>query len=317
MEKKQLLELYKTMLKIRTFEEKVIELFAKGLIPGFVHMYVGEEAVAAGTCANLRKDDYLASTHRGHGHCIAKGADVKKMMAELFGRETGYCRGIGGSLHVADLSIGVLGATGIVGAGIPIAVGAALSVKLKKERQVVVSFFGDGATNQGTFHEALNLASIWMLPVVFVCENNQYAVSFHVSKSTAVADIADRAVAYNIPGVIVDGNDVLAVYDAVYKAVQRAREGRGPTLIECKTYRWRGHFEGDPQLYRTKNEVEDWKKNCPIERFKTKLITDGLLTVEESERIQVELLREIEEAVKFAEESPYLPVEKLADLVYA
>jgi pyruvate dehydrogenase E1 component alpha subunit len=239
------------------------------------------------------------------------------MMAELFGRETGYCRGIGGSLHVADLSIGVLGATGIVGAGIPIAVGAALSVKLKKERQVVVSFFGDGATNQGTFHEALNLASIWMLPVVFVCENNQYAVSFHVSKSTAVADIADRAVAYNIPGVIVDGNDVLAVYDAVYKAVQRAREGRGPTLIECKTYRWRGHFEGDPQLYRTKNEVEDWKKNCPIERFKTKLITDGLLTVEESERIQVELLREIEEAVKFAEESPYLPVEKLADLVYA
>jgi pyruvate dehydrogenase E1 component alpha subunit len=305
MEKRLLLEIYRKMITIRLFEENVFELAAKNLIPGFIHTYIGEEAVAVGVCANLQKDDYVTSTHRGHGHCIAKGADVKRMMAELFGKETGYCRGHGGSMHIADHSTGILGATGIVGAGIPMAVGAGLSIKYRGSKQVAVSFFGDGAANHGTFHEALNLASLWKLPVIFVCENNLYAAAVPLSKSTLIKNIADRASAYCMPGVVVDGNDVLAVYEAACEAVRRAREGEGPTLIECKTYRWRGHFEGDSQPYRTKQEVEEWMKKCPIESFKAKLIEMGVLTREEAEKIDAEVSKEVAKAVKFAEESSY------------
>lgn len=316
MEETRSLEMYRKMLTIRRFEERVSALFAKGLIPGSVHLYIGEEAVAVGVCANLEKDDYITSTHRGHGHCIAKGADMKRMMAELFGRETGYCKGRGGSMHIADTSIGILGATGIVGAGIPIAVGAGLSIKLRGSKQVVVSFFGDGANNQGTFHEALNLASIWKLPVIFVCENNQYGVSLHVSKSTASKNIADRAAAYNMPGVVVDGNDILAVDRASHEAVGRAREGGGPTLIECKTCRWRGHFEGDPEVYRTGEEREECMKKCPVESFKAKLIEMGTLTPEEAEKIDLEVSTEVAKAVMFAEESPYPPLPTIMQDVY-
>jgi pyruvate dehydrogenase E1 component alpha subunit len=316
-EKEKLLELYKTMLKIRRFEEKVAELFAKGFIPGFVHSYIGEEAIAAGVCANLGKDDYIMSTHRGHGHLISKGADMKRMMAELFGRETGYCRGHGGSMHIADLSVRILGATGIIGAGIPMAVGAGLSIKMKKSNNVSVVFFGDGANNQGVFHESLNLASIWKIPALFVCENNQYATTFHVSKSTAVKNIADRAIAYNMPGVVVNGNDVLEVYEAANAAMKRAREGKGPTLVECKTYRTRGHYEGDPQKYRAREEVEEWKKKCPIKQFKLILIEKGLLTDKEDQVIDNEIRKEVAEAVKYAKDSPIPSAEKMIDYLYA
>jgi TPP-dependent pyruvate/acetoin dehydrogenase alpha subunit len=242
----KLIEMYRTMKKIREFETKAAELFAEGSIPGFVHLYIGEEAVATGVCANLKDSDYITSTHRGHGHIIAKGGDLKYMFAELFGKATGYCKGKGGSMHIADADRGILGANGIVGAGHNIAVGAGLSAKYRGTDQVCVCFFGDGSTNQGTFHESLNLASIWKLPVIFVCENNLYGISMHQSRHQAIQDVADRAVAYNIPGVVVDGNDVLAVYEAAKEAIDRARNGQGPTLIECKTYRQRGHFEGDP-----------------------------------------------------------------------
>ena len=238
----KIIEMYKTMKRIREFETNASKLFAEGQIHGFVHLYIGEEAVATGVCSNLREDDYITSTHRGHGHIIAKGGDVKYMMAELYGRQTGYCKGKGGSMHIADATKGIIGANGIVGAGQNIATGAGLSAKLRGTDQVCACFFGDGSTNQGTFHESLNLASIWRLPVVFVCENNLYGISMHQSRHQAIQDIADRAVAYNIPGVVVDGNDVFAVYEAANEAIERARNGQGPSLIECKTYRHHGHF---------------------------------------------------------------------------
>ena len=246
----QMIRMYATMTKIRQFETKLQEFFAAGKIPGFVHLYIGEEAVAAGACATLRKEDYITSTHRGHGHLIAKGGDLKRMMAEIFGKRTGYCKGKGGSMHIADIELGILGANGIVGGGGPIANGAALAAKYRGQDHVAVCFFGDGASNQGTTQEALNLASAWTLPVIFVNENNGYGISCPTCKSMAVADIADRAAAYDIPGVVVDGNDVMAVFEAVGEAVKRARKGEGPSLIECKTYRWRGHFEGDACVYR-------------------------------------------------------------------
>ena len=244
--KGKIVDMYRTMKLIRDFEANASRLFAEGKIPGFVHLYIGEEAIATGVCAGLNDDDYITSTHRGHGHIIAKGGDIKYMMAELYGKATGYCKGKGGSMHIADANKGILGANGIVGAGHNIAVGAGLSAKYRGTDQVCVCFFGDGSTNQGTFHEAMNLASIWKLPVIFVCENNLYGISMHQSKHQAIQDVADRAVAYNVPGVIVDGNDVFAVYEAATEAVVRARAGQGPTLIECKTYRHQGHFEGDP-----------------------------------------------------------------------
>jgi len=310
-----LVYMYRKMLEVRRFEEKVWDLFGRNLIPGTLHLYIGEEATAVGVCANLRVDDYITSTHRGHGHCIAKGADLKKMMAEILGKKTGYCKGKGGSMHVADATVGILGATAVVGSAIPIAVGAALSCKLRKSDRVVACFFGDGASNNGTFHESLNMAAIWKLPVIFVCENNMYAMGTRISNVTAIENIADRATGYGMPGVTVDGNDVVAVYKAAKDAVERARNGGGPTLIECKTYRHKGHSRFDPAKYRPPEEVEEWMKRDPISRFKEKLIREGILTEEEADEIDKEIIGLVEESAKFAIESPFpKPEEALEDV---
>jgi len=315
-EKTKLIEMYQQMLQIRYFEEKVFELYGQNLVPGTIHLYAGEEAVAVGVCSNLRRDDYLTSTHRGHGHCIAKGADLGKIMAEILGKRTGYCKGKGGSMHIADFSLGMLGATAVVAAGIPIAAGAGLSVKLRGTDQVVACFFGEGASNQGTFHEGINMAAIWRLPVVFVCENNLYAMGTRQSLVMTIENIADRAVAYGIPSVTIDGNDVLAVYEAASTAVNRARQGEGPTLIECKTYRQKGHSRFDPATYRPKNEVAEWLKKDPIPRFKSKLIEMGVLTEEEDEKLRHSAVVAVEEAVKFAMESPFPQPEEALEDVY-
>jgi len=315
--KEKLVEMHRKMLEIRLFEEKVFELYGQNLVPGTIHLYLGEEAVAVGVCNALRNDDYITSTHRGHGHCIAKGAELKRTMAEILGKKTGYCKGKGGSMHIADFSIGMLGATAVVGAGLPIAVGAGLSVKLRGTDQVVACFFGEGASNQGTFHESINMASTWKLPVIFVCENNLYAMGTRQSRVMAIENVADRAVAYGIPGVVVDGNDVLAVYEATQKAVERARKGEGPTLIECKTYRHKGHSRVDPAKYRPKEEVEEWLAKDPIKRFKEKLMQTNTLTEPEFQQIEKEVSAEIEEAVKFAMESPYPAPEEALEDVYA
>lgn len=299
-----LLLMVERMLKVRHFEDRVKDLFAAGEMPGFVHLYLGEEAVAVGACAALNDDDYITSTHRGHGHIIAKGGDVKRMMAELYGKATGYNKGKGGSMHIADPSLGILGANGIVGAGLPIATGAGLSAKLRKSGQVTVCFFGDGASNQGTFHEAINIAAAFDLPVVYVCENNLYAVGTRQSDVRKVEDIADRGVGYDIPGLAVDGNDVVAVYEVCKEAVDRARAGMGPTLIECKTYRWRTHFEGEPDTYRPPEEVEAWIKREPIAPYRRLLIEQGVLTEAEADGIEANVVKELDEAVEFARQSP-------------
>ncbi|HOK17997.1 MAG TPA: pyruvate dehydrogenase (acetyl-transferring) E1 component subunit alpha [Caldisericia bacterium] len=303
--KETLLTMYERMVRIRKFEEKASELFAQAKLPGFIHLYIGQEASGVGVCAALRDDDYITSTHRGHGNVIAKGGEPKYMMAELYGKITGYCKGKGGSMHIADAEKGILGANGIVGAGLPIATGAALSIKLRKSDQVVVCFFGDGASNQGTFHESINMGSLWKLPVVYVCENNQYGEFTSQKRHQVITDISQRATAYGIPGVTVDGMDVLAVYEAAVEAVKRAREGNGPTLLETKTYRFHGHFEGDPQLYRDKAEVEEWMRKDPIPRFEKQLLDNNVVTEEELKAIQNRIQQEIDDAVKFAEESPY------------
>ncbi|WP_087037162.1 thiamine pyrophosphate-dependent dehydrogenase E1 component subunit alpha [Thermococcus litoralis] len=316
--KEKLLWMYETMVKIREHEERVAELFAQGKIPGFVHLYIGEEAVATGVMAHLRKEDFITSTHRGHGHFIAKGGNIKASMAELFGKATGICKGKGGSMHIADLDVGELGANGIVGGGIPHAVGAALGIKLNGLDNVAVAFFGDGASNQQNFHEAINLAAIWKLPVVFVCENNLYQISLPYSKQQAIKSVAERAAAYGIPGVSVDGQDVFAVYEVAKEAIERARNGEGPTLIEAKTYRFRGHFEGDPQIYRSKEEVEWWKKNKdPIVLFEKTVLEKGLLTKEELDTIRERVKREIGESIKFAEESPWPKPEEVLEDVFS
>ena len=315
--KEDLRDMLRTMLTIREFELKVADLFAAGKIPGSVHSYVGEEAIATGICASLREDDYITSTHRGHGHLIAKGGDLKRMMAELYGKKTGYCKGKGGSMHIADLDLCILGANGIVGGGINIAVGAALSAQYRGTDQVAVCFFGDGASNQSTFHEGINLASIWDLPVVFVCENNMYGVSMSQKHSMRITDIADRAKAYAIPGLVVDGNDVIAVCEAAQEAVRRARAGQGPTLMECKTYRMRGHFEGDRAAYRDPGEVEEWAKKDPVKRLRDRLLEIGMLSRYEAEEMEREVKERLEEAVKFAEESPFpAPEETLEDVYF-
>jgi len=319
-DKEKLLEMYTKMLTIRRFEERVAELLYTGELPGMVHPYIGEEAVAVGVCTNLRPDDRITSTHRGHGHLIAKGGDVRLMMAELFGKKTGYCKGKGGSMHIADFSIGILGACGIVGGGLPIATGSGLAAKMQGTDQVTVCFFGDGAANQGSFHESLNLASVWKLPVIYVCENNMYAVTTPASYAISVEDVADRGAAYGIPGVTVDGQDVIAVYEATREAVERARRAAGPSLIECKTYRYMGHFLGEEFLfgektYRTKDEVEEWKGKDPIANFEAKLLEMGALTKEEAARIDEQLKAQIEEAVNFARQSPFpTPEEALEEL---
>ena len=317
LEREKLIGMLRKMYEIRYFEQKADELFALGKVHGTMHLSIGEEAVAVGAISAIRPDDYILSTHRGHGHCIAKGADIKLMMAEFLGKETGYCRGRGGSMHIADVERGNLGATGVVGGGIPIAMGVGLSIKMRGTDQVVLGFFGDGAANLGAFHESLNMAAIWDLPVVYICENNQYAMSMSVKRAFRIENIADRAAAYGMPGVVVDGNDVLAVYQAVAEAVRRARSGQGPTLIEAKTYRWKGHSKSDQERYRTREEVEAWKERCPIKRFRAKLIAEGVIREEEAERIEMEAKRTIEEALEFAEASPEPSVEEIMEGVYA
>ncbi len=312
----QLIEMYTTMVKIRTFENRVAEIFADGKIPGFVHLYVGEEAVATGVCANLTDKDYITSTHRGHGHLIAKGGDLKLMMAELFGKKTGYCKGKGGSMHIADLDLGIMGANGIVGGGPPLAAGAALTCQYKGTDSVAVCFFGDGASNQGTTHEAMNLAACWKLPVVFVNENNMYGISSCTLNSMCVPNVADRAAGYGIPGVVVDGNDVVAVCEATAEGIALARQGRGPSLIECKTYRHRGHFEGDPCVYRENAELDEWKEKDPIPRLERKLLEMELLTESKIEEIKEALKNDLAAAEQFAEESPFPEVSELMEDVY-
>jgi pyruvate dehydrogenase E1 component alpha subunit len=292
------------MWRIRRFEEAVDDLFARGLMHGTMHLSIGQEASATGACLALRADDAITSTHRGHGHCIGKGADLTAMMAELLAKETGYCRGRGGSMHIADVATGNLGANGIVAGGIPIAAGAALAYKLRGEDRVVACFFGDGAANEGAFHEAVNLAAIWDLPVVFICENNKYGMSFSTEKAFAIDTIAERAQGYGIPGVTVDGNDVEAVYDAVSAAVARARAGEGPTLVENLTYRWKGHSKSDKNLYRTKEEIAEWRGLDPILRFEHRVKELGLLTEEDVQRVLTEVVEEIRTAVRTANAAP-------------
>lgn len=311
-----LLSMYKTMVKIRVFESRVGDLFAQGKLPGFIHLYIGEEAVATGVCAHLDEGDYITSTHRGHGHLIAKGGDLKLMMAELYGKRTGYCKGKGGSMHIADLDLGILGANGIVGGGPPIATGAAFALKYLEKENVVVCFFGDGASNQGTTHEGMNMASIWKLPVVFVCENNFYGISLSQAEHQSIADIADRAAAYDMPGIVVDGNDVTAVFEAAAEAVKRARSGQGPSLIECKTYRYRGHFEGDPTVYRSKDEVEAWMKKDPIPRFEITLKQMGILDDSQITAVHKEMEDKVDGAIQFAEESPWPELSEVLDDIY-
>ena len=314
-EKEKLLEMYRTMVRIRTFEERVSREFAAANIPGFVHLYIGEEAIATGVCANLRTNDYITSTHRGHGHLIAKGGKVNEMMAELYGKKTGYCKGKGGSMHIANTDIGILGANGIVGAGITLAGGAAISAQMRGTDQVVICFLGDGASNRGTFHEGVNLAACWNLPVIYIIENNLYAEKTRFSDTCKARNVADRASAFGIPGITVDGNDVIAVYEAAGKAIARAKKGEGPTLMECKTYRWHGHYEGDAQKYKSKEEVEEWIKKDPIPAFRKRLFEMGVLTEKDVNRVNQEINEQIEEAVKFAEESPLpAPEEALTDV---
>ncbi len=295
------------MVKIRKFEESAIKFARRGKILGFVHPYIGEEAVAVGACSNLRKDDYITSTHRGHGHIIAKGGDVKGMMAELWGKEAGICHGLGGSMHIADTELGILGANGIVGGGIPISLGAGLSAAYRETDQVTICFFGDGASNQGTFHESLNLAATWKLPVIFVCENNLYAFFTPQKVHQSIKNVAVRAQGYDIPSEIIDGMDVIAVYKAVNRAVHRARKGEGPTLIECKTYRFKGHAEGDPDagIYRTKEELAEWSEKDPIQLLKKQLLEIYQVTEEELTGIDNAIADEIKEAEAFAKKSPF------------
>jgi 2-oxoisovalerate dehydrogenase E1 component len=318
LEGERLESLYSTMVKIRRFDEKTAELFNSGLVKGTAHSYVGQEAVASGVCANLREDDYVVGNHRGHGHCIAKGARVDRMMAELMGRVDGYCRGLGGSMHIAALDLNILGCNGIVAAGLPIGCGAALAARLRGSDRVVVTFFGDGGANQGVVHEALNLAAVWKLPVIFLCENNHYALSTASSRTTAGPSIAGRAAGYGVPGVRVDGNDVLAVYEAAQTAVARARAGEGPTLIEADTYRWGGHsMRANLPDYRTKEEERDWIERDPIARFARGLVDGKTLTSLRLKDLDEEVEVALDGAVAFATASPEPTVALMESSVYA
>ena len=300
-----MLGLYRTMLTIRLFEERVAREFRTGEVPGFVHMYIGEEAVAAGVCANLDERDYVTSTHRGHGHCIAKGCDLGRMMAEIYGREDGLCRGRGGSMHIADFSRGMLGANAIVGGGIALATGAALASSVRGSGEVAVAFFGDGAANQGVLHESLNLAAIWRLPALYVCENNGFAESTPAAYATSVRDIAARAAAYGIPGVVADGADVLDVYAQARSAVARARAGEGPTLLEVKTHRFMGHFEGDPDRYRNDDDRDATRRKDALAGLRAVLVGGGRARDVELDAMGEEIERSVSDAVEFAKASPF------------
>ena len=320
--KELLLDLYHSMVRIRMFEERVRDLALKNEIPGFVHVSIGEEASATGVCAALRHTDRITSTHRGHGHLIAKGGRLDRMMAELFGKRTGYCKGKGGSMHIVDYTLGILGANGIVGAGLPIATGSALAAVISGRDDVSVCFFGDGASNEGTFHESLNRAAVWKLPVVFVCENNGFGEFTPAATVTSVRDIAQRAQAYGIPGLVVNGNDVIEVYRYASEAAARARAGEGPTLLECKTYRWEGHVVGEAAFlgaaaYRDPKEVEEWKTRCPLIRFQKFAAESGRVSAAELKKIEEETAAELEAAVTFARESPLPDAREVTDDVYA
>ena len=320
-EKPLLMEMLRRMLRIRRFEEQVIQMVERGEIVGAAHSYIGEEAVAVGTCLALRDDDWITGNHRSHGHPIAKGGDVKRAMAELLGKRTGYCKGKGGSMHLADFSIGILGESGILGSALPTAVGAALGSKLQGNDRVAVSFFGDGASNEGAFHESINLAAIWGLPVIFLCENNQYAVTSSFKKMVAAENISDRAASYAIPGVLVDGQDVLAMHEAVSHAVERARSGQGPSLIEGRTYRYYDHSLGMNRIvrasYRSDEEMEHWKQRDPIDIHKTLLLSQDIAPQAEIDQMEDEIKKQINDAVEFARESPYPDPSELFDDMFA
>jgi acetoin:2,6-dichlorophenolindophenol oxidoreductase subunit alpha len=320
--KDKLLEMYRAMQRIRQFESRIRDLALKNEIPGFVHVSIGEEASAAGVCAALRETDRITSTHRGHGHLIAKGGRLDRMMAEIYGKRGGYCKGKGGSMHIVDFSLGILGANGIVGAGLPIATGSALAAVIAKRDDVTACFFGDGASNEGTFHESLNLAAVWKLPVVYVCENNGFGEFTPMDTVTSVKDIAVRAQAYGIPGHIVDGNNVLEVYQYASEAVARARAGAGPTLLECKTYRWEGHVVGEQaflgeEAYRKKAEIEEWKRRCPLIRFEKWCAESGKISASELQRITAEATRDLDAAIEFARSSALPDPSEVTDDVYA
>ncbi len=312
----QLIEIFSTMNRIRAFDEKVDELFAAGKVYGTTHLYVGEEAVAAGVCAILEPADYITSTHRGHGHNIAKGGDLKRMAAELLGKEAGYCHGRGGSMHIADAAIGNLGANGIVGDGMPIAVGAALALSMQRRPQVVAAFAGDGSLNEGAFHEAVNLAAVWHLPVVFVIENNQYAMSTAVSRAYAIPELIERARAYGIPGIRCDGNDLLNVMETAGEAVARARAGGGPTMVEAVTYRWKGHSKSDAQRYRTRDEVAEWKKRDPVAALARILTAQGVAQ-DTLDALAAAARQDVEDAFAYAESAPLPDPAALEGAVYA
>jgi pyruvate dehydrogenase E1 component alpha subunit len=314
--RKTLIDLYTTMLTIRRFEERVAQEVYAGKVPGFVHSYIGEEAIAAGVCIHLTKQDRIVSHHRGHGHCIAKGADMKRMMAEIYGKKTGYCKGKGGSMHIADFSIGMLGADGIVGAGLPIATGAALAAKLEGKGNVAAVFFGDGACNEGEFHEALNLASIWNLPLLFVCENNQYGVNTSADYALGAKEITRMPEAYHISNKVIDGNNVELVYEAAGEAIAQLRRGHGPYFLECKTYRWHKHFLSQTlEDLRPRDEVEAWKKKCPVAAFEASLMERIVLTRSEAQAINEAILAQVEDAHTFALESPFpQPQDALQDV---
>jgi len=320
-EKDIVMRMLRRMMLIRRFDETVKELVQRGELVGAAHCYIGEEAVAVGACAALRDEDYITGNHRSHGHPIAKGGDVRRAMAELLGKATGYCKGKGGSMHLADFTIGILGESGIVASALPVAVGAALGSRMKGNDRVVIPFFGDGASNQGACHEAMNLAAIWKLPVIFLCENNQYAVTTSFRDTVAVENISDRAVAYNMPGILVDGQDVMAVYEVTQQAVARARDGQGPSLIEARTYRYEDHSEGLNRIlrepYRTDEEVAEWRARDPIVLHSRWLVEQDIATQEEIDGLQAEVAAAIEEALQFARESPYPEPEDLTTDMYA
>jgi TPP-dependent pyruvate/acetoin dehydrogenase alpha subunit len=310
------LDMYLKMVQTRKFEEKAARLFVEGKVHGTAHFCIGEEATGIGVCSALENDDYILQTHRGHNQGIGKNMDINKMMAEFLGKETGYCKGKGGCMHIADFSKGSLGANGIVGGGIPLAVGAGLSQKYLKKDNITVGFFGDGASNQGAFHEALNLASVWKLPVLFVCTNNYYAMSTHVSKSMNIDDISIRAKSYGIKGLALDGNDVVKIYEETVKAKKYVKEN-GPMLMVLNTYRWMGHSKSDAQAYRTKDEVKEWKEKCPIKRYHEYLTKEGIATAEELDELDARAAKDIDAAVEFAENSPEPVIENIFDDVYA
>ena len=311
-----LLEMYRRMVRIREFELTAIDLFKRGALKGTVHPYIGQEASGVGVCMALRKDDLIAGTHRSHGHNIAKGADPKRMVAELMGRVTGYCRGRGGSMHIAAMDTGSLGALAVVGSGIPLAVGAGLAFKMRGEDRVAVPFTGDAGVNTGNWHESLNMAAVWNLPVVFVLENNQYGVSTHIKDTTKVTDLSIRAQGYGIPGVRVDGFDVIAVFEAAVAAVERARRGQGPTLLVTEAYRMEGHYAGEPEVYRSRAEVEEYRKKDPLPRFRQYLNGKDPTFQEELNAIDAAIQQEMVEAVKFAKESPEPDPATALDYIY-